>query len=299
MSVELFPVGAPGDGAGGDGVRGDGLIGVAATGDGAVWFALSDSGRVGRRDADGTLAYLELGAASQPVGISTATEDTVWVVDRTGGRLVHVGPGIRVIGETAVPSADALPLASVTLPDGTTWFTEAFGDAVGRIDILGCVEEFPVGSEGGPSGITASGESVWFALQGHRPALGHVRGGDAAIELVALPLGSGPLGVAVADDGSVWTALHAADALARVARDRTVTVLPLEEGADPFAVVADDAGGVWASLWGADALVHVTSSGDLERVDLPDGAGPRGLAVAPDGAVWAALVSGELARVRA
>ncbi len=293
MSVELFPVGAPGDGP-----EGDGLVGVAATDDGAVWFTIGESGRVGRRDAVGTVAYLDLGTGSLPVGVSTATEDTVWVVDRSGNRLVHVGPGLRVIGETDVPSAGALPLASVTLPDGTTWFTEVFGEALGRIDILGRVEEFPVGVEGGPSGITASGDSIWFSLQGHRPALGHVRGGDAAIELVELPLGSGPLGVAVADDGSVWTALHAADALARVARGRAVTVLPLEEGANPFAVVADDAGGVWASLWGADALLHVTASGETERIELPEGAGPRGLAVAPDGVIWAALVSGALARVR-
>ncbi|MCI0157507.1 hypothetical protein KNO15_12465 [Leifsonia shinshuensis] len=292
MSVELFPVARPGDGA-----EGDGLVGVAATDDGAVWFTLSESGQVGRRDPDGTLAYLDLGPASQPVGVSTATEDTVWVVDRTGDRLMHVGSGLRVVGEVAVPSAGALPLAAVTLPDGTTWFTEQFGEVLGRIDILGRVEEFPVGSEGGPSGIAASGDSIWFSLQGHRPALGHVRGGDAAIELVELPLGSGPLGVTVADDGSVWAALHAVDALARVDRDRSVTVVPLDEGSSPYAVVADERG-VWASLWGADALVRVTASGEAERVQLPAGSGPCGLAVAADGAVWAALASGELARFR-
>lgn len=286
MSVELFPVGGPGDG----------LVAIAATGDGAVWFGFGDSGRVGRRAVDGTVDLVDLGEGAQPVGVSPATEDTVWVVDSAGNRLVHLGPGLRVVGETAVPSAGALPLAAVTLPDGTTWFTEQFGEALGRIDILGRVEEFPVGAEGGPSGITASGDSIWFSLQGHRPALGHVRGGDAAIELVELPLGSGPLGVTVADDGSAWTALHAVDALARVDRDRSVTVVPLDGGAGPYAVVADEHG-VWASLWGADALVRVTASGAIERVQLAAGSGPRGLAVAADGTVWAALASGELARV--
>lgn len=288
MSVELVAVGA----------AGDGLARVAATDDGAIWFTFGDSGRVGRRDAHGSVVFLDLGPDSQPAGICPATEDTVWVVDRTGNRLIHLGPGPRVIGSTALPTPDASPLAVVTLPDGTTWFTEQFGESLGRIDILGRVEEYPVGSGRAPSGITASGDSIWFSLQGHRPALGHVRGGDAAIEFVELPLGSGPLGVAVADDGAVWAALHAADALAHVARDRTVTVLPLDEGANPFAVVAHPEGGVWASLWGADALARFGSSGDEERVPLPAGSGPRGLAVAPDGALWAALVSGELACVR-
>lgn len=287
MSVELFPVGA----------AADGLARVAATDDGAVWFTFGESGRVGRRAADGTIDELDLGAGSEPAGVCAATDDTVRIVDRAGNRLVHLGPGLRVIGETGIPTPDAGALAAVTLFDGTTWFTEQFGEALGRIDILGRVEEFLVGVEGAPSGIAASGDSIWFSLQGHQPALGHVRGGDAAIELVELPLGSGPLGVAIADDGAVWTALHAADALARVERDRAVTVIPLDEGAGPFAVVVDGRGGVWASLWGADALVRVAASGETERVELPEGAGPRGLAIAADGAVWAALVSGALARV--
>lgn len=290
-AVELIPVGEPGDGPG------DGLVGVAATDDGAVWFTLSVTGKVGRRAPDGTLSFLELGPEARPVGVRAATEDTVWVVDRTGDRLLHLGAGIRVVGELAVPAPGALPLDVVTLPDGTTWFTEQFGEALGRIDILGRVEEYPVGSERGPSGIASSGDSVWFSLQGHRPALGHVRGGDAAIEFVELPLGSGPLGVAVAEDGAVWTALHAADALARVGRDRSVTLLPLEEGAAPFTVASAPDGSVWASLWGADALLRIAPDGAELRIALPEDSGPRGLAVAPDGSLWAALVSGALARV--
>lgn len=296
-AVELIQVGEPGDGP-----EGDGLVGVAATDDGAVWFTFSESGKVGRRAPDGGLAFLELGPGTQPVGIRAATEDTVWAVDRTRDRLLHLGAGVgdsgvHVVGETGVPTAGALPLDVVTLPDGTTWFTEAFGDALGRIDILGRVEEYPVGSEGAPSGIAASGDSVWFSLQGHRPALGHVRGGDAAIEFVELPLGSGPLGVAVAEDGAVWTALHAADALARVARDRAVTLLPLEEGAAPFTVASSPDGSVWASLWGAGALLRIAPNGAEHRIALPEDSGPRGLTVAPDGTLWAALVSGHLARV--
>lgn len=283
MNVETIVVGRPEDD----------LVGVAATEDGAVWCTMA-AGRVGRIGPDGDVAILDLGEAATPTGVTAATESTVWVVDSTGGRLLYLRADLTVDHEVVVPTPDAHPLAAVTLPDGTTWFTEQFGQALGRVGILGRVEEFPVGADGGPSGITAAGDNVWFSLQGHRPALGHVRGGDAAVEFVELPLGSGPGGVAVADDGAVWTALHAADALARVARDRTVAVIPLDEGASPWAVVADG-DGVWASLWGADALVRVTASGETERVGLP--AGPRGLTLAPDGTLWASLVSGALARV--
>ncbi|MFE4469006.1 hypothetical protein ACFRFH_09315 [Leifsonia sp. NPDC056824] len=290
-TVELFPVGEPGDGP-----DGDGLVGVAATDDGAVWFTFSETGKVGRRAPDGALTFLELGPDARPVGVRAATEDTVWVVDR-GDRLLHLGPGVRVVGQLAVPTPGALPLDVVTLPDGTTWFTEQFGEALGRIDILGRVEEYPVGSERAPSGIAASGDSVWFSLQGHSPALGHVRGGDAAIEFVELPLGSGPLGVTVAEDGAVWTALHAADALARVARDCTVTLLPLEEGAAPYTVASTPDGAVWASLWGVDALLRIAPDGAELRIPLPEGSAPRGLTVTPDGTLWAALTSGTLARI--
>ena len=284
------------------GEAGEGPYGVAATADGAVWFTLVHGGRVGRRDADGTLTYLPLGPGAQPSQLAAATESTVWMTDSTGNRLLHLGPGPRILSEVAVPTPDALPYGVAALEDGTAWFTELGADALGRIDILGRVDEFPVGREGSfVSFVAAWGDSLWFTLNGV-DALGHVRGGDAAIAVTELPAGSGPVGVAVADDGAVWAALLHADALTRRGRDGRLTTVPLGAGTKPHAVAAaapQDAseGGVWATLWGAHALAEATAAGGVRIHPLPSGVRePHGIAVAADGSVWLAAESGQLVR---
>lgn len=282
------------------GESGDGPYGVAVTRDGGVWFTLVHGGRVGRLAPDGSVAYLALGADAQPSLLAAATESTVWVTDSTGNRLVHVGvrdAQLALLGEVAVPTPDAQPFGVIALDDGTAWFTELGADALGRIDILGRVDEFPLGRDGAfVSMIATSGDSIWFTLNA-AGLVGHVRGGDAAIAFTELPGDpSGPVGIAVAADGAVWVALILGDALARIRRDGTVTEVPLPAGAKPHAVAADSDGGVWATLWGTDQLAQVTADGRVTLHDLPTtGSEPHGLAVAADGSVWVALESGALA----
>ncbi|WP_025159441.1 virginiamycin B lyase family protein [Leifsonia aquatica] len=282
------------------GEPGEGPYAVAATEDGAVWFTLAQGGRVGRQDADGSLAYLSLGDGSQPSCIAPATESTVWVTDTTGDRLVLLGPGLALLSEITLPTSGVQPFSVVALEDGTAWFTELGGNALGRIGILGGVDEFPVApADAFVSMIAASGDSLWFSMNA-ADALGHVRGGDAAIAVTDLPPGSGPVGITVAEDGAVWAALIRADALARVAKDGTLRVIQLDDGAKPHAVAPDAEGGVWATLWGANALAHVSASGEITLHPLPaDVAEPHGLTVAPDGTVWTALESGALAALDA
>lgn len=294
-TVVEHPVGEPGEGP----------YGVAVTRDGAVWFTLVHGGRVGRRDADGTVAYLALGAEgrpAQPSQLAAANDTSVWVTDTTGNRLVllDVADGaIVTVTSVAVPTPDAQPFGVVALDDGTTWFTELGADALGRIDILGRVDEFPVGRAGSfVSMIATTGDSLWFTLNA-AGAIGHVRGGDAAIAFTELPHDpAGPVGIAVAGDGAVWVAEILADALARVQRNGTLTEFPLETGSKPHAVAADPADGVWVTLWGTGQVASVADDGTVVTHDLPDPESePHGIAVAEDGTVWVALESGALAEL--
>ncbi|WP_345763564.1 Vgb family protein [Diaminobutyricibacter sp. McL0608] len=287
-----------------------GPYGITVTDDGAVWFTLVHAGRVGRRDANGTLAFVDLGDTAQPSLVSRATEESVWVTDTTGNRVVHVGrapveaddagDAIHILNEVAVPTMEASPFGITTLYDGTVWFTELAADALGRIDIMGRVTEFPVGrADAMASMIAGSGDSVWFTLnQGN--AVGHVRGGDAAIQYFELPRPvSGPVGIAVAEDGAVWFAEVLGGALGRISRNGVLSEIALPDpDSKPHAITASPTGGCWFTLWGSNQVGFVTDQGDLTLHDLPTPASePHGIAVAPDGHVWVALERGMLAEL--
>ena len=110
-TIVEHPVGEPGEGP----------YGVAVTRDGAVWFTLVHGGRVGRREADGTVAYISLGDGAQPSQLAAATDTSVWVTDTTGNRLVLLGfedARITILGEAAAITAGAEPFGVVALDDG-------------------------------------------------------------------------------------------------------------------------------------------------------------------------------------
>ena len=277
-----------------------GPSGVAATRDGAVWTTLIRGAAVVRRDPDGSFATIPLGDGSEPSLLTAATEDSVWVTDTAGNRILRVGPeGIR--GSTAVPTPGARPFGIAAAASGEVWFTEMGADALGRIGILGHVDEFTAGADGGMvSMVACEGESVWFTLN-QADAIGYIRGGNSAVTVVRLPThGAAPVGITVATDGAAWFTEIGAGQIGRVDRDGTVTEFPLpDRSGKPHAIAADPTGGCWFTLWGSNQVGFIDADGRIELTGLPTPASePHGLAVAADGGVWVALETGYLAELR-
>ena len=277
-----------------------GLYGVAVTADGAVWATSIRGEAVLRRDPDGTVVTIPLGGGSEPSLLTPATEDSVWVTDAGGNRVLRVGPdGIR--GSIAVPTPAARPFGIAVAGSGDVWFTEAGSGALGRIDILGRVDEFTTGApDGAMSMVACEGESVWFTLN-QANAIGYIRGGNSAPAITTLPTdGSAPVGVTVAYDGAAWFAEIGADQIGRIDRNGELTEYPLPEGSSkPHAIAADPQGGCWFTLWGSNQIGFIAADGTVAVIDLPTAnSEPHGLAVAADGTVWVALETGFLAELR-
>ena len=67
------------------------------------------------------------------------------------------------------PPVDGSILSGITAgPDGALWFTESYGNKIGRITTSGAITEYPVPTAGsGPYGITAGPDgALWFADEG-------------------------------------------------------------------------------------------------------------------------------------
>jgi virginiamycin B lyase len=303
----------------------EGPYGVAITDDGAVWCTLAHAGAVLRVAPDvaaepqargGAVTRIELlqgtadesgiGAgqrdartATQTAQVTAAGDDTVWVTDTAGDAVLLVGAS-GVLRRIAVPTQGAQPFGITTQADGTTWFTELGRDALGHIDLLGRVTEFPAGTdEGFVSMIASSGESLWFTAN-QANAIGYIRGGDSAVQLFEIPTPhSGPVGITVGDDGAAWFCEILAGAIGRVDRNGHFAEFPLPwSESKPHAIAVDPAGGFWVTLWGSNQLAHVTLEGVIDVRDLPGThSEPHGLAAAADGTVWVAMESGALLAV--
>src|SRR5690349_9886366 len=76
------------------------------------------------------------------------------------------GPRTTGITEFPLPTANAVPLAITTGPDGNLWFTES--NHVGRVTPAGVIAEFSTAPiTGTPDKIVSGpGNSLWFSTPG-------------------------------------------------------------------------------------------------------------------------------------
>src|SRR2546421_9401158 len=70
--------------------------------------------------------------------------------------------------EYPVPTANSKPENITRGPDGNLWFTEFFGNKIGRISTTGIITEYPIPtSSSWPEGITAGPDgNLWFTEYG-------------------------------------------------------------------------------------------------------------------------------------
>ncbi len=155
-----YPIGLPG-------VQG---AEVLASSDGGAWFTVMGAPILGHVSAQGRVERITIGGSGTELGLLETPDGAVWVADFDGGRLVRVagdgsehvwtapsgakpqsfaiGPGgavwvtesgidtlARVRGSALeqVVKTGQWPDHIVVTADGWAWFTEYYGDRVGRI----------------------------------------------------------------------------------------------------------------------------------------------------------------------
>jgi virginiamycin B lyase len=263
--------------------------------DGALWTTLLEPPGLARIDpaaADPLLVRLPRGGpGAKPMQLTAGPDGSVWYTrtDDSLGRHYPSGDD-ELIGLVAGCS----PYGIAAAPDGTVWFSMPGLNALGfrrdgRVQKL----DLPVDDAFAAMVTVAADGAVWTALNKAGALARWTSSGG--FDVVPLPAGSAPVGVAAAVDGGVWYADINGGRIGRVDAAGTVTLSFTAEGSRPHAVVADPAGGCWATLWAAGRLVHIGPDGAVTEYDLP-GEEPHGLTLT-DTHVWVALESGLLAAV--
>jgi virginiamycin B lyase len=133
--------------------------GIAAGGDGAVWFTTPDTSftgstpAVGRLDPDtGETTLFPLADPSALGGyMTTDRAGRLWFTTPRGntiGRIDPDAPNPQVV-EFKIPTPDSQPIGITFADDGSLWFTEAAADNIGRYDpASGQFTEYPLDTLG-------------------------------------------------------------------------------------------------------------------------------------------------------
>jgi virginiamycin B lyase len=219
-----------------------------------------------------------------PAAIALAPDGSVWFTLESSDSV-----GVLRDGQIhkLVRGGETLEALGIAVDDNGAWLTDAAGKSIAHIDNAGTRDSISIPGPLAQLGrlALAPDGAVWFAdswsnsvtrLQEH-----HLEPHSAAESNAA------PFGVAVARDGTVWSALQIANKLVRIAPDGVQTEFEVStRNSTPTDVALDASGGVWFTELRGNKIGHF-ADGHFSEFAVPyDAPGLTSLAVAPDGSVW-------------
>lgn len=283
----------------------DGQPGSVAVGpDGHFWYTLWEDGAIGRLAADGSTETFDLGDGSKPITIVSGPDGNLWVTDGGRSSIWRISPTgqkkefptpTRNANPMGVPGEGSHPAGLTVGPDGNLWFTESFGDKIGRITPEGETTEYPLDDRdrvhANPWAIAAGPDGgVWFVKQ---LANELVRLDPATGRMTAFTTAGGIGGTAMVagPDRRLW--LPIGQSLTAVTTAGRATSYPVFSEQPWLGPVGSAAGSIWVVEVREGRLARITPSSGA-AVDHPLPAGPKerfqsgtgpGMTTAPDGSL--------------
>jgi streptogramin lyase len=160
-------------------------------------------------------------------------------------------------------------------PDGALWFTQNGG--IGRIETDGSPITAPTpGAE--PSGIAASGASLWFT---DKAANKIVRISTAGVVTGDFPLptpGSGPSGIVLGADGALWFTETDVNRIGRMTTSGALTnefAVPTP-GSQPGAITSGPDGALWFAEFAANKIGRIATGAGTPPPPPPPPPPPAG-----------------------
>ena len=268
--------------------------GIVAGPDGALWFYMSATNRIGRITTTGQISEypIPIPNASQLAQgfLGVGPDGAIWFTMNA--------PEVNRIGRMSldgrfsdypIPTPNGGPFGIAAGPDGAVWFTETDANQIGRIAMDGRITEYalptpnsrPLGIVGGPDG------ALWFTMVGtHR--IGRITTSGAITQYDIPTPASLPLRLTTGPDGAIWFTEGAAgvNQIGRLARDGAVT-----EYAVPWmgpGITTGPDGAVWFTGGNqGNGIGRLTLDGGVTAYPIPtENSFPFHIVTGPDGALW-------------
>jgi streptogramin lyase len=160
---------------------------------------------------------------------------------------VATAPPIGTVTEYPIPTASGGPWGIVAGPDGNLWFTENYGNRIGRITPVGTITEFPLPTaDSYPLGIAAGPDgNLWFT-EGSGNRIGRITLTGTITEYPTPTSVSHPLGIAAGPDGNLWFTEDYGNRIGRITPVGTITEYPIPTASSRPNIIAS---GPDANLW--------------------------------------------------
>lgn len=144
--------------------------------DGAMWFTLRKSNRIGRITVDGKVTTFDLPTAeADPRCIVKGPDGAMWFTEYEANKIGRITMDGKIT-EFDIPTPNSWPCQMVAGADGNLWFVEAWPAKVGRITPQGRIDEIPIPCGGEPYGVSAPSDGhgmvlgadgdIYFAMEG-------------------------------------------------------------------------------------------------------------------------------------
>jgi streptogramin lyase len=142
-------------------------------------------------------------------------------------------------------------------PDGNLWFTEPYGNRIGKITPAGALSEYSLPCT---RVIPAFPENL---------------------------ITSRPTGITAGPDGNLWFMESECDRIGRLTPSGVLAEFPLASGSTPVSIVTGSDGNLWFLEYGMNKIGRITPAGTITEYALPAGPHvPASLVAAPDGNLW-------------
>lgn len=202
--------------------------------------------------------------------------------------------------EFTIPTANSQPLGIVTGPDGSLWFTESFGNKIGRITPSGTFTEYPIPTpNSSPAGIATGGNPVdiWFTENAGNK-IGRITPSGIFTEY-PIPAPGLPWGIVEGPDGNMWFTEVGSNKIGRLTPAGVLTEFAIPTlNSKPEGIVKGPDGNLWFTEKDGNKIGRITTSGAITEFALPSPASdPWSITVGPDGALWFTEGNGRIGRI--
>jgi virginiamycin B lyase len=191
---------------------------------------------------------------------------------------------------TEFPLGHSVPLSIVTGPDGAMWFTEPFGNKIGRITTAGVLtNEYSVPTASSlPFGIAAGSDGALWFTEASSSKIGRITTSGSVTEIPTTTAAAQPGSIISGPDQNLWLTEGSANKIARVSTGGTVAEFPITSAnSEPAGITTGPDGNIWFTEDMGGKLGSMTLQGVAQpEIPIPGGHSPSAIVTGPGSKLW-------------